>query len=609
MNNLNLSLTSPSWLQSVLNNTPDAIMIADRDFHVVKWNQALEELLPQKSDTFAGKNMLDLLHRLCCDKCGISDKLHQMLENGTLEEDILLTRPDGKLLQLSCYMHKLPGTDRLSAIVVIIQGLQKQIQRDDLPGIFNESLYFSYLENSLAPAWISDEDGHALFINDLARQIWKLDDTYRFKHLYELFPEHIAEEFLASDKVVFETNQPIAFVAPSIRKDGSPGFYMLHKFLLPFNTTKRLIAGQAIDITEEINMREELKKSNERFSYVVNAISDCIWDWDLETGKICRSESLMTLTGYSPEDIKDSLDWWEEKIHPQDRKAAMDKIKNFIRRGHSYCDAEYRFRSADNKYRYFTDKGYIVYKDGKPVRAIGVVHDITEQKKLEAKLLRQKIQKQKEITQAVIAAQDHVSNELGKELHDNVSQILSTAKIMLDSFQQKECEDKEDCLKKSEEYILLAINEIRKISKSLNTSRIKEELLGPVDEIVSNLRLSLPVSVNLDFDLVLEKHLSAEQKLMIYRIIQEQTNNIIKYAQASKIVIAVKKKNNSLHLVVQDDGKGFDLKEAKSGIGLTNIRNRVEAFNGSLNIITSSGKGCCIEIMVPLIIRHNGRDK
>jgi len=610
MNNLNPSLASPSWLQSVLNNASDAIMIADPEFQVVKWNPALVELLPQKSDTPAGKNIIDLLHHLCCDSYGISRKLQQVVEKGVLEEDILLTRPDGKLLQLSCYVHKLPETNKVSAIVVIIQDLQKQIKWAGPTKNHNESIYSSYLENSLAPAWITDEDGYALFMNDRARQIWKLDKDYRFKHTNELFPRHIADEFIATDKMVFETNQPLAYVIESVRADGSTGYFMLHKFLLPLNTKRRLIAGQAIDITAEKEAEEAFRKSSERFSYVAKAISDCIWDWDIKTGKIYRSEALMKLTGYTPEDIKDSLDWWEEKIHPQDRKAAIDKIRNFIKRGHPYCDVEYRFRSADNKYRYFTDKGYIVYKDGKPVRAIGVVHDITEQKKLEAKLLHQKIQKEKEITQAVIAAQDHVSNELGKELHDNVSQILSTANIMLDYFQQNECEDKEDCLKKSREYILLAIKEIRKISKSLNTSRIKEELLGPVEEIVSNLRLSLPVSVKFDFDLSLEKHLSAEQKLMIYRIIQEQTNNIIKYAQAGKIVIAVRKKNNSFHLVIQDNGKGFDLKEAKSGIGLTNIRNRVEAFSGSLDIITSSGKGCCMEIMVPLTVRHNsGWDK
>lgn len=605
MNNLNLTLASPSWLQSILNNASDAIMIADPEFQVVKWNPALEELLPKKSDTLAGKNILDLLHHLCCAHCGISRKIQQVVEKGCMEEEILLTHPDGKLLQLSCYVHKLPETDKLSAIVVIIQDLQKQIKRTFPNKIHNESIYSSYLENSLAPAWISDEDGYALFMNDMARQIWKLDKNYRFRHAYELFPRHIADEFIASDKMVFETKQPLAFVIESVRADGSTGYFMLHKFLLSLNTKRRLIAGQAIDITAEKQAEEAFRKSSERFSYVAKAVSDCIWDWDIVTGKIYRSEALMTLTGYTPEEIENTLDWWEEKIHPQDRKASMSKIKNFIKRGHPYCDVEYRFRSANNKYRHFTDKGYIVYKDGKPVRAIGVVHDITEQKKLEAKLLRQKIQKEKEITKAVIAAQDHVSNELGKELHDNVSQILSTANIMLDYFQQKECEDKDDCLKKSREYILLAIKEIRKISKSLNTSRIKEGLLGPLEEIVSNLRLSLPVSVKFDFDLTLEKLLSSEQKLMIFRIIQEQTNNIIKYAQAGKIVIAVKKKDSSFQLVIQDNGKGFDLKETKSGIGLTNIRNRVEAFNGSLNIITSSGKGCCIEILVPIAGRRD----
>lgn len=106
--------------------------------------------------------------------------------------------------------------------------------------------------------------------------------------------------------------------------------------------------------------------------------------------------------------------------------------------------------------------------------------------------------------------------------------------------------------------------------------------------------------VQFDFDLVMEKLLSPEQKLMVFRIIQEQTNNIIKYAQASAVVIAVNKKNNSLRLVIHDNGKGFDLKGAKSGIGLSNIRNRIEAFSGTLNIITSPGKGCCMDIVIPL---------
>lgn len=475
-----------------------------------------------------------------------------------------------------------------------------QLKEEEYKGSVNESIFYSYLDNSLAPAWITDENGHALFMNKLARQIWRLDETYKNKHVYELFPKQIVDEFLASDKVVLDTNQPNAFVIPSIRIDGSPGFYMLHKYLLPLNTSRRMVAGQAIDITEEINMREELRRSNERFSCVAKAVSDCIWDWNIETGQVYRSEALMALTGYTAREIESSLDWWEEKIHPKDRRLSMDKLHSSVKQGHLYCDAEYRFRCADNSYKFFIDKGYIIYREGKPVRAIGVVHDITEKKKWEARLFRQKIQQQKKISRAIIAAQDHVCNELGKELHDNVNQILASAGIMLDYAVNNNCENTRDCLGKTRQYVQLAIKELRKISKSLNTSVIKEMgLIKPVKEIVANMKLNRPVSIRFECEPILEQQLLGEEKLMIYRIIQEQTNNIIKYAEATEVNIVVKRKTNLLYLIIQDNGKGFDLKLVKRGIGLANIRNRVEAFNGSLNIITSPGQGCCLEITIP----------
>lgn len=462
-----------------------------------------------------------------------------------------------------------------------------------------ESIYSSYLENSLAPAWIIDEDGHVLFINERARRIWNIDQWYKHKNIFELFPAPVAEEFNASDKAVLETGQPLAFVIESRREDGSPGYFMLHKFLLPTEGNKRLIAGQAIDITAEKQAEEAARKSSERFLYVAKAVSECIWDWDIETGKIYRSEALMTLTGYTPKEIEGSLDWWETKTHPDDREASITKFRNFVKEGRSYCNAEYRFLCASGKYRYFADKGYIIYKNGQPVRAIGIVQDITEQKKAEAKRLRDKIQKEKEITRAVIAAQDHVSNELAKELHDNVNQILSVANLMLNCVQQN-CEENKDYIEKSKGYVLLAINEIRKISKTLNTSRIKEELLGPVQEIIANLRLSLGLTISLEFDPEVEKLMSHEQKLMVFRIIQEQTNNIVKYAEAQEVFISVSKKNDAFHLVIKDNGKGFDLPTARNGIGLTNIRNRVGAFSGSLSITTAAGKGCCMEVSIPM---------
>lgn len=472
---------------------------------------------------------------------------------------------------------------------------------DWFPNLLNgESIFHSYMDNSLAPGWIADESGYVWFMNKQAREIWHIDDSYQLKHVHQLFPQQIADQFLVNDRKALETGA-LDLTVPSIRKNGAPGIFLLHKYLLPVRLSKQLIVGQAIDITDEIDAREELKKSNERFSYVARAVSDCIWDWDMVTGEIYRSEALMALTGYTPSDIKGTLTWWGEKVHPRDRQCSMNKLNSFIKQGHSYCDAEYRFLCADNNYKYFYDKGYILYKDGKPVRAIGIVHDITEKKKLDAKLLRQKIQKQKAISRAIIATQEHVCNELGKELHDNVNQILASANLILGFSTTRNCENTREYIDKARDYIHSAIEEIRKISKSLNASFIKEVgLIQPVEEIISTAKLGSRLEIQFDCDPRLEEQLCPEQQLMIYRIIQEQTNNILKYAAATEVYITVTRKHNLLYLVIRDNGKGFDPKHAKKGNGIVNIKNRAETFNGTLNIITSPGMGCCIEVTVPL---------
>jgi signal transduction histidine kinase len=89
-------------------------------------------------------------------------------------------------------------------------------------------------------------------------------------------------------------------------------------------------------------------------------------------------------------------------------------------------------------------------------------------------------------------------------------------------------------------------------------------------------------------------------KLMLFRIIQEQINNIIRHAGASSISIKLQADDNELSLDIADDGKGFDVSAIKKGLGLINIINRVELFDGNAEIITSPGNGCLLQIRAPL---------
>jgi len=464
----------------------------------------------------------------------------------------------------------------------------------------SEYIFQSFMNNTHSPAWIIDEDGFIIYMNDIFKRVWKLNDAHLYSNVRDLMPKAMVEEYMANNRKVLDTGQPLITIENSIRRDGTPGVYLVFKFLLQTSTPKRLIGGQSIDITEEKKAQEEIIKSNERFYYTTKATSDYIWDWNIEKGTIYRSEPFSQLTGYMQNDMDNDLYWLLEKIHIEDRQRVMGHINACLMARNNYWHDEYRFRCADGSYKYLSDKGYIIYKDGIAVRAIGAIQDLTEKRKLEEELAQQKEKERLRINQAMIAGQDFERNEISKELHDNVNQILSSAMIMLTTARSS-ADEQEFLIDKTTQYIDLAIQEIRKISKSLNSSIIKEVgLIDPVEDIIKNMQLVRPVVVDFECKPELEDELSHDVQLMLYRIIQEQTNNILRYAEAGYVRIAIEKNEQFLSLLIQDNGKGFDVTKQTKGIGLLNILNRAETLGGTLEIDTKPMGGCRILVQIPV---------
>jgi signal transduction histidine kinase len=102
----------------------------------------------------------------------------------------------------------------------------------------------------------------------------------------------------------------------------------------------------------------------------------------------------------------------------------------------------------------------------------------------------------------------------------------------------------------------------------------------------------------------IENKLNSQQKLMIFRIIQEQVNNVLKHAQAKHLIIYLVSDKDRVYLEVTDDGKGFDPNDNnnKKGVGLSNIISRADLFNGKVSIVSSPGEGCKMEVKIPLKI-------
>lgn len=228
------------------------------------------------------------------------------------------------------------------------------------------------------------------------------------------------------------------------------------------------------------------------------------------------------------------------------------------------------------------------------------IKDVTEKIMLEKELAVQQRTKQLQITNAVMVAQEKERKGIGEELHDNINQVLATAKLFLSAgLSQTDSE----LISKSHEYISLAMEEIRKLSFALITpSFIEYGLKKSVEGLVENILTAKKMDITLDMGIEYESGLCDDIKLTIYRIIQEQLNNILKYAEASAISIIINSEDDKVCLSITDNGIGFDTSLHRKGIGITNINSRAEIYNGKVEIDSSPANGCRLTVIL-----HKGK--
>ena len=131
----------------------------------------------------------------------------------------------------------------------------------------------------------------------------------------------------------------------------------------------------------------EIKESNERYDIVAKATSDTIWDWKIEDDSFIWNKGIQGVFGYKKEDIGKTSKWWFDRIHPEDSLKMSVKLYSFLEQKTEKWQDEYRFQCADGSYKYVFDRGFLVKnKEGKPIRMIGAIQDVTKQKEEEQRL-------------------------------------------------------------------------------------------------------------------------------------------------------------------------------------------------------------------------------
>jgi two-component system sensor histidine kinase UhpB len=478
----------------------------------------------------------------------------------------------------------------------------------------SEQRFRGYFEMGLVGMAIASPDEKLVLFND------KLCDIFGYPR-DELAPRTWMELTrpgdLASDTAMFKRVasgelSDYEIEKQLVHKDGQ----IVHAHIIgktlrnPQGKVTTLVA-MAQDITARKQAEEALRKSKERFDLAVRGSNDGIWDWNIVTGEVYYSPRVRELLKYGSDEFPDVIESFDTHLHPDDHSRTWATIRTHLEKRAPF-DIEYRIRTKDGQYRWFRSRGQAVWDaGGQAVRMAGSLTDIHD-RKMDEEALRQAqadaLMARQEFTQGLISAQEQERKRIAGELHDSLGQNLSLVKnrIQLALSAGGSKETAANHLEAASKLVTDCLTEVRNLSHHLRPLPIEQSgLTECLESLVQEVAESSAIHFERRFENV-DDLFPGEQATVVYRIVQEALNNLVKHAQATTASVVVERDLHCVRLKIEDNGKGFDkatvigTHRIRTGIGLTSIDERVRMLGGSLDIRTGPAQGTVLLIEIPL---------
>lgn len=343
--------------------------------------------------------------------------------------------------------------------------------------------------------------------------------------------------------------------------------------------------GTVQDITEKKKIEFALRESEKLYKAIFNNSPFSMGIANKKTLKFLTvNKTACALYGYTRKEFLklNSYDIWLPEDH--------EKFTSMLATGKYPSDKNTRVHRKKNGELIYVEPSIteINYKGNKAF--LVTIVDVTEKKKMQDEINLAEIKRQKEI----LTAQEQSRTAMGRELHDNINQLLAAAGLYIRNARPASPKDKE-MIDIGMDIISKANDEIRKLSAALVAPSLQHvSLKNLIKDFAIHYK---PSKIRFHFDIRLqEEKLNKDLKINIYRIIQELLTNMVKYAQATDVYIYLEQSRAELLLEVKDNGCGFEVAKKSGGIGLQNILYRTEAYNGRLDIQSSPGNGCIVQV-------------
>lgn len=367
-----------------------------------------------------------------------------------------------------------------------------------------------------------------------------------------------------------------------------------------------------VNVTERVLAQEKLRRNEELLRTTKDLLPVGLWITDRD-GNIIESNPaghrIWAGAKYvGIEQFGEYKAWWVDsgkRIEPEDWAVARA-----IRKGEASIDEELEIECFDGTHKIILNSAVPILSDQQEITGVVVVNqDITDRKRKQ-QLLRESENRLRQLSSQLITVQENERQRISREIHDGIGQSLSAIKFRIESILQQKGEwrDKEKSLEELVPLIRGCIDETRRVQTDLRPSMIDD--LGILPTVSWFCREFEKTYTGLH----VEKHLSVlEQevphllKIVIFRMLQEAMNNVAKHSKATRVDLYLRKADDSVELVLQDNGAGFNYQEVLSrsgpdrGLGLASMRERAELSGGSFTIDSVQGEGTRVRAAWPLI--------
>lgn len=593
--------------QLLFESVTDAYVLVDKIGRVIEFNPPFKKILGE-ADIYVGSYLME--HISANYRGPLATSLETAFSGKKIEYELHRgdDRPEAWLALT--YMPASIDPDNVHAVYIIAKDITQR-KKTELALQAAEVKYRSIVEQSLVGVYII-ADGRFAYVNPKLAEIF----GYRQEELIGEDPLKVispADHARVTENIrirIQHEKPSLHYIANGLSKDGKE---VCVEILCSGNVElpASAIIGSLLDISE----RKESEKEKERLVHLLNErVKELTALYRISRGFQSKDKGVK-------ETLQDIVNILPSGYQYQDVAAARLVLGDFDVTSPNYRTAVHRQTA-----RFPTSRGEglieVVYIENRPstfgdvfvpeernllnmvaemLRAyFARIHEAEALKKSEEIIVNNKIQAQKAITRAVLNAEEKERNKIGQELHDNVNQILVSVKLYLSVAQESGLPNGNELITNAIRLVDNAVQEIRALSKSQVTPLKEVDLKELVSSVVEKLEDSTSLKVNFEYA-IRDQVLSDDLKLNIYRIVQEQLNNILKHADASSVQIRIKEEDDILLLMVADDGVGFDTSQRRSGIGLSNMMNRVESFNGELSVESEPGRGTTLTIRIPLM--------